>query len=282
MIERLLFFPMNMPFEEARIVIALVGTLIGVYFDVFNNRNIPNLYLYAFLAVALLSNVVFYDADVFIYAILLAAIVFFAGFLLYRTGQLGGADVFVLASITLLLPISPSYIKIPFNFPFIFSVLLFGGVAFSVFAIGFFAKRLKGRKARPNFFYLILLIPYFLFAYIFISAPFFSPAYFFIASILLLSTIFFLMFREPINESMTERVLLRKTGDEEVLAREKMGETMKKLKIGPVLGQKERKALERAAVKHIWIYSQLPPFLPFVFVGMVLALFFGDLLFPVF
>jgi len=61
-----------------------------------------------------------------------------------------------------------------------------------------------------------------------------------------------------------------------------MGPLMKKLKIGPVIEEKELKILKKAKVKEVWIYSQLPPFLPFVLVGLLASLFFGNLIFLVF
>ena len=282
MLERLLFTPLQMPFEEGRILIAILGTIAATYYDLFNNRNVPNTLLYAFLAIAILVNIVFYQQDVFIYAVGFAAIISFFGFLLYRVGQIGGADVFVIASIALLLPIHPGYISLPFNYPFIFSVLIFSGVAFSLYAIFFFARKVMGTNAKPNLIYAALLLPYLAFAYLFITSPFFSAIYFMIASLLLLASIFFLMYREPITESMIEKVLLKKADDEEVLAKERMGETMKKLGIGPVLGDAERKKLERAGTKYIYIYAHLPPFQPFLLFGLIVALFFGDSLFLVF
>ena len=139
------------------------------------------------------------------------------------------------------------------------------------------------KKLKANYWYLILIIPYLIFAWIFLSAPFFSIVYFSIASLLLLSSIFFLVFREAINEGITEKVLVSKLPpDGDVLAKEKMAPLMKKLKIGPVIEEKELAILKKAKVKEVWIYSKLPPFLPFVLIGLLASLFFGNLLFLIF
>lgn len=284
MLEKLLFSTLVMPGELVRIAIALLGTAAATYFDIFNNRNIPNNLLYAFLAIAFLTNLAFFNADILIYAAALTAVLFAFGFILYRAGQLGGADLFVICSISLLLPIHPSFLSTPFNYPLIFSTLLYSGVAFAVFSIFFFGNLLiKSKKAKPNLLYLSLAIPYIFFSYLFLTAPFFSPVYFFIASILMLSAIFYLVFRDSINEAITQKVKVSTLkGDEDVLAKEKMPELMKKLKIGPVIGKKELAALKKTKVKDVYIYAELPPFLPFLLVGLLASILFGDWIFLVF
>ncbi|MEW5996393.1 MAG: prepilin peptidase [Candidatus Micrarchaeota archaeon] len=284
MLERLLFSPIVMPMETARIFLALLGMAIGTYYDLFNNRNVPEKFLYAFLAVAFLFNGVFFDYDVFIYAVVLAFILFALGFAMYRLGQIGGADVFIIAALVLLLPIHPSYLMVPFNYPLIFSVLIFGGAAFAVYAIFYFAGILSKRKtkAKPNYIYLSLFLLYGLFAYMFFNAPFFSMAYFAIASVLLLSSIIFLVYRDAIMEAAMEQVVVKDLEPEDVLVKERMDAHMKKMGIGNVLGPKDIEALKKSGTKSVWIYANLPPFLPFLFIGLILALVFGNQLFVTF
>ena len=284
MLEKLLFAPLTMPGELLRIIIAVLGTGLATYYDIFNNRNVPNNMLYAFLAIAFIVSIIFFQQEVFIYSIIQFAVIGLFGFLLYRTGQIGGADIFVLCSIVLLLPVLPASQEALFNFPLILPILLYGGVAFAVFSVLYFGSLIRHQKTlKANYWYLILIIPYLIFAWIFLSAPFFSIVYFTIASLLLLSSIFFLVFREAIYEGITEKIPVSKLPpDGDVLAKEKMGPLMKKLKIGPVIEEKELAILKKAKVKEVWIYSKLPPFLPFVLVGLLASLFFGNLLFLIF
>ncbi|NYZ60235.1 hypothetical protein H0O01_00890 [Candidatus Micrarchaeota archaeon] len=284
MLEELLFSPMQMPMETARIFLALLGMAIGTYYDLFNNKNVPNTFLYAFLAIAFLFNVVFFDYDVFVYAMIFGVIVALAGIVLYKTGQMGGADVFVIVSLIFLLPIHPSYLAVPFNYPLIFSVLIYGGAAFALYSFFFFAKILSAKKTKsnPKYIYLSLVLVYGLFAYLFFNAPFFSMAYFAIASILLLSSIIFLVYRDAIMEATMDQVFVKDLEPEDVLVPERMDVHMKKMGIGNVLGQKDIDALKRSGTKHVWVYSNLPPFLPFLFIGLILALFLGNQLFLAF
>ena len=281
MLEELLFSPMAMPMETARIFLALLGMAVGTYYDLFNNKNVPEKFLYAFLAIAFLFNVAFFDYDVFVYAVVLAFIFFAIGFAMYRFGQIGGADVFIIVSLILLLPIHPSYLTVPYNWPFIFSVLIYGGAVFALYSIFFFAKTISEKKAKskPRYAYLSLILLYALFAYLFFNAPFFSMAYFAIASILLLSSIIFLVYRDAIMEATMKQVFVKDLEPEDVLVKEKMDAHMRKMGMGNVLGQKDIEALKRSGTKHVWVYANLPPFLPFLFIGLILALVFGNQLF---
>lgn len=284
MLEWLLFSPMQMPMETVRIFLAVLGMAVASYYDLFNNRNVPEMLLYGFLALAFIFNIVFFDYDVFVYAVVLAFIFLVVGFALYRVGQLGGADVIMIVSLVLLLPISPSYLEVPFNYPFIFSVLVFGCVVTVVCSLFYFANIMarKKLKAKPNYSYLLLLVVYALFVYLFLNAPFFSMAYFAIASILLISTIIYLIFRDAITEATMKQMFVKDLEPEEVIVKEKMDLYMKKMKMGPVLKQKDIDALKKSGTKHVWVYANLPPFLPFLLIGLLVALFFGNQLFLVF
>ena len=284
MLEWLLFSPMQMPMETARIFLAVLGMAVASYYDLFNKRNVPEVLLYAFLALAFLFNVVFFDYDVFVYAVVLAFMLLVVGFALYRVGQIGGADVIMVAALVLLLPINPSYLEVPFNYPFIFSVLIFGGAAFAVYSIFFFARIIarKKTKAKPNYLYLSLLLVYALFVYLFINAPFFSMAYFAIASVLLLSSIIFLVYRNAIMEATMEQVFVKDLEPEDVVVQEKMDLHMKKMGMGNVLSQRDIDALRKSGTKSVWVYANLPPFLPFLLIGLIISLFLGNQLFLVF
>ena len=69
MIEKLIFGNLLIPGETVRIVLALAGTAVATYFDLFNNKSIPNNVLYAFLAIAFLTNVMFFNQDLFLFGI---------------------------------------------------------------------------------------------------------------------------------------------------------------------------------------------------------------------
>lgn len=99
MIEDILFGKLSLPGEMLRVFVAIFGLIVTSYYDLFNKKNVPDNLLYAFLAVAFLVNLVFFESTLFWFSLVLALIVGLIGYVFYRLGQIGGADVFVLVSI---------------------------------------------------------------------------------------------------------------------------------------------------------------------------------------
>lgn len=276
MIEQVLFGKITMPGETIRLILAFLGVAVATYYDVFNRRNVPNNLLYAFLALAFIANLFFYQQDLFIFSIALAVFFTAISYVFYRFGQLGGADLFIIASIILLLPIHPAFIGLTFNLPFIFSVIVFAGVAFAVYVVVFYGMKLLEAGAQPKLIYALLLIPYIIFAYVYVNSIIFSLIYFVFVSVLLIATVFFLMYREGINQLLAERMSPAELEDEDVLALEMMDQkTVKKYKLKRLATRDEIKRLTGLKVPEVWVYSKLPPFLPFLLLGMILSLLFA-------
>jgi len=276
MLEDILFGQLSMPGEPIRIFLAFFIVIVAAYFDVFNKKNIPDQVLYASLILAFLVNLFYYEATLFWFSLAVAAFFSAIGYLFYRIGQLGGADVIILASVMLLLPIHPSFVGMSFNVPFIFSVIIFSGVAFALYVLGYYSFKLLQTEAKPNLMYGLMLIPYLLFAYVYIGSFLFSPVYFAFISILLFASIFFLMFRESLNMLLAEELPIAQLEPEDVLALEIMNKDMiERYKIKRMVTQSEIDRLKKTKVTEVWVYTRLPPFIPFILIGMVLAILFA-------
>ncbi|MFH1393769.1 MAG: prepilin peptidase [Candidatus Micrarchaeota archaeon] len=280
MLEEVIFGPVTMPGEIFRLLIAFAGTAVAAYYDIFNKRNVPDNYLYAFLAVAFLINVVFYEEDLFLFSMAVALFISGIAYVFYRVGQIGGADVFVMASIMLLLPIQPSFVQIPFNIPFFFPVWLFSGIALALYVMISMGYKLIQTEAKPDWKYALMFIPYLLFAYVFINSMLFSIVYFAFVSIALFTTIFFMMFKQDLNRMLAEEMPVGQLEAEDVLALEMMDqEVVKKNNINRLMTKDEISRLKDLKIEDVWVFTKLPPFLPFILLGMVLAMFFSGLLF---
>ncbi len=276
MLEDVLFGKLTMPGEPIRILLAFVGTMIAAYYDLFNKKNVPDMFLYAFLGLAFLVNLALFQETVFLFS-LVAALFFGAiGYVFYRLGQLGGADVIVIVAIMLLLPISPASASMPFNLPFIFPVIIFSGVLFALYVIVYFGWKLMQTEAKPKLAYALMLIPYLLFAYVYINSFLFSPVYFIFISVLLLASVFFMMFKDSLNMLLAEELPISQVEPEDVVALEVMNkDQLERFKIPRVMNSAEIERLKSIKVGDIWIYTQLPPFLPFILAGMILAMLFA-------
>ncbi len=276
MLEDILFGQLTMPGEWIRLVLAFAGTMIGAYFDLFNKKNVPDMFLYCFLALAFIVNLVFYEPTLFWFSIGVAVFFSAVGYLFYRVGQLGGADVFILAAIMLLLPINPSSVGMTFNMPFVLSVIIFSGVAFALYVLAYFGWKLLQVEAKPNLIYLLMFIPYFLFAYVYVNSFLFSAVYFAFISVLLFSMIFFMMFKSSINMLLAEELPVSQLEDGDVLAIEVMNKDLiERYKLTRLMTASEIARIKKTKVSEVWVYTKLPPFIPFILAGMILSMFFA-------
>ncbi|NYZ74254.1 hypothetical protein H0O00_03865 [Candidatus Micrarchaeota archaeon] len=276
MLEDILFNQVAMPGELIRVALAFLGTAIAAYFDVFNKKNIPDALLYGFLVVAFLVNAFFYQESLFWFSLVIAAFISAVGYVFYRVGQLGAADIFILAAIMLLLPIAPSFVGMTFNIPFVFPVIIFSGVVFALYVLVYFGWKLLRTDARPNLIYALMLIPYVLFAYVYMNSFLFSPVYFAFITILLFSVTFFMMFRDAFNRLLSEEIPVSQLQPEDVLALEVMNKDLiARYKIPRLMTKEIIARLKKTRVTDVWVYTKLPPFIPFMLAGMVLSLFFA-------
>lgn len=276
MLEDIIFGQISMPGEIIRLILALAGTAVVAYYDVFNKKNIPDQLLYVFLGVAFLTNLLLYEQTIFWFSIGIAIFLSAIGYLFYRLGQLGGADLFVLASIMLLLPIHPSFVGMPFNIPFIFSVFIFSGTLFALYVMFFFGWKLTQTEVKANWLYSIILLPYIAFAIFFINSFLFSWVFFAFVTIAIFASVFFMIFRDSLNMLLAEELPVSQLQPEDVLALELMNKDMvERYKIPRLMTKDEIERLKKAKVSEVMVYTKLPPFVPFILAGMVLSLFFA-------
>ncbi len=277
MLESCFIEKMNMSGELVRIAIAIIGTAIASWYDIKNNKNIPDNLLYVFLAIAFIANLVFFQQDIFIYSVFIAAIIFLIGYFLYRVGHIGCADIYVLTSIALLVPVFPSYISIPFNIPVVISIIIFSGILFALYFIYFILANiiLKGKKGK--FEYLLLAPVYAVLIYFISSVGIFGLMYLITLNILIISLILFMVYKEQIINSMARKVSISEVDEEDVAVLELMPLLVKEHNIKRLLDAKELARLKQLNIREIYVYKELPPFLPFILAGLLLSVTVGDI-----
>lgn len=283
--------PAALPGAEARMAVALIFTAAAAYFDAFRGKWVPNSLVYGSVLAALALNIIFFEQHLFLQASALFAAVFILTYPLYRLGQLGGADVYILSSIAAAIPFLPQPLASPLNaapYPFILSVLVPTGLLFILHMLARFipyvAHRLaKGqvhvtaKSAAPA---IAMFAAFLLFAYslsaLQLSLP---PWYFALLSLLAVSLFFFSLFKSEIKDSMVEMTPVRKLQEEDVLAIEKMDKGLvARMKLSPLLTAKSIALLRKSNLKAAPVYTGMPFFLPYLFLGLLFTVLFGDML----
>ena len=114
-----------------RIAVLLIVTLAYAIFDVFNKRNVPNIFVYATVAVGILLTFT-YPLHTIELSTLIAIAVAALGYVTYRIGILGAGDVYEFVFISLVIPLQVTPILMAvqqFPTPFILSVFIATGYA---------------------------------------------------------------------------------------------------------------------------------------------------------
>ena len=283
--------PASVPGIGIRMIVAVAFTGAAAYYDMFNKKWVPDALLWVFLGASLLLNVIFFDSLIFAQALVVAIIIAALTYSLYRMGQLGGADVLVMASISLAIPYMPQPLlaasqAIPY--PFFLSVLAPTGIAFIAHMLFRFIPYISRKLSRgevkftvqkvagPALVALSLLIFWAVVSSLPVSLP---ASYFSIIGFLGAALVFFSVFMPEIKASMVEKIPTSRLQCEDVLAFEQMPALAKKLKLSPVISKGAIAALKRAKIKSVPVYTGMPFFLPYLLIGLVFALLFGDMLY---
>ena len=279
--------------EMLRILIALIGTGICTFFDIFNKKNIPDKVLYSFLLISILVNIL--DPSILIEKLFVGLVLIFALYLFYRVGQIGGADVFVIASIFFSLPgirdpiiSSPPLPEdlLPIKIPSILSILAISAFLFSIFIFVKYLPRIVRKIVRGEIklgvvnlaqtgllliFYLILFIVAWPMIGVLISVK-----YLLLIGIVVFLMIFFVLFKDDMLEEMIR--WRKKVNVEDVIAIEKLDEKIvKKYSIGRLVTKEQLGKMKKLEIR--WPVLDLPMFLPFVFISLIIYILFGDILF---
>lgn len=277
-----------MEFEFARVLIAIAGCALGAYFDLRNNRNIPNALLYAMLGIGALFNLVFWEQGSAL-AFAAAAAIFAAGHLLYRAGQLGGADVYILSALALLLPAQPGIFANALGapYPYVFSVVAASGMTFMLYMLVFYGARAVGEARREGagvdaknaLGAAAVAIAYGLFVHVASKNGVFGFAYFVLVGVVVFVSLFFMLFKDRVARMMVEEVPLSRIEEEDVIALEYMGEGVaEKYRLRRIADARELARLARLPIKKYLVYTKMPPFLPHILLGLLITLYFGDVL----
>ena len=281
-----------MSIELVRVVIALVGSSIASYYDLFNNRNVPTIFSYSLIAIGLLLNIVTLDTGFLINSLGLVVLILIFGYLVYRMGQIGGADVLLFVALALLLPTAPPSLfkpaDVPFNYPTIAFIFVLSGII-AIFGISLkylprvFKDITMGEKIEVSgvqfFLSLTLAFIYIMFIVIVNTILQLSAITIAVLILIIICNSFLSMFKVHIADRyMIRPVRVNEIDEEDVLAVEKMdADIVREFNLKKVLTKWEIEKLKKIKkIKEFPVYKDMPAFIPYVLMALILILVFGN------
>jgi len=268
-----------MPNELVRIGVSLLILAIASYFDLFKEKNIPNNFLYASVIVSLVIGIIA-PIEISGFAVAQAMIIGIITYIFYKVGYLGGAEMFILPSLALLLPIPPVMTGIFLNVPFILFIMLFSGFLFALTNLVYFSYKLAKAKVKLkiNLEAAAMLAMVIVFSLVYSYSPVFNPAIILLVVSLGLMSALYYSYKEEIEEMMTQEVSID-DAEEEVASMRKANKEIKEiLKDSPVITESKLKLLKKEGVRRISVLRGMPPYMPFLLAGEILALVYSTLI----
>ncbi|MCL5239263.1 MAG: hypothetical protein M1286_02205 [Candidatus Marsarchaeota archaeon] len=256
-------------------------------FDVFNKRNVPDVFAYASVAVGIAITLAFHQSEL-VFSLIVALIVGTIGYVVYRLGLWGAGDYFELVAISLILPVQPAPLFFgvaQLGLPFILSV--FVGTGFAAIWIVpiyylFFMKRawVKKPDAKHVYYGLSLFVLYMLlllFIYYFYGYALGRLALIMIVAVPSALT---LVFEEEITSRMVERIPTKKLEEGDIIAFNMMSKNeMRYFSKYSGFGRLATRSLIariKNAKMQLPVYRNAAPLALFILIGIGVSLFFGN------
>lgn len=277
----------------ARLTALMVIAIAYAAFDVFNKRNVPDIFAYAALAVAFLLTLTYGTKTIEI-SLLITAIIIALGYIVYKKGVMGAGDFLEFATISLILPIQPAALlsAVPqLGFPFIFSVLISTGyTAVISMMLYYLAKaaihgKIHTSRLRPGSLRAGALL---LLAYLAMLAVIsYFTGFRLIPSLLILSigvaSSITVVFDKELNAQMVSYAYPRELHPEDMIATNLMSPEDKSyfMKKSKHFGRLVTKALIRDirdTKRKVPLYTSGVPLALFALLGIIISLAFGNIL----
>lgn len=277
-----------------RTVSVIVIALVYMLFDVFNKRSIPNEIVYASVLYALFIAVVYFNPAT-VTNLAIAAVVFIAGYAIYRIGQIGAADVAEFIVISLLIPLQP----VEYGFgpavqlPFIISVLIDAGIAALILFPLYYIPKGYGRVKDPvstirrrDFYNAVIIgLTYAFFMVFLVLVLNIGMGRFLLLALIMLSSISIVLFQRLMTQAMVKYVpatgfesgdmIALNLMDHDTLTRTKTRvKSFERLIDDKMISEMRRKGIKT----RFPVYKEGMPFAVAIFVGTIISISIGNLL----
>ncbi|MDE1810509.1 MAG: hypothetical protein KGH66_00490 [Candidatus Micrarchaeota archaeon] len=282
-----------------RIASLIIIGIVYMLFDLFNKRNVPTIFAYATLAFGFGMTLLYPTQALILESLAISFIVLGLGYVVYKIGQIGAADIIEFAAISLIIPLQPVPLLAgapgQFGLPMILSVLVSAGLVSLVIVPLYYLPRARKMLKQPltSFIdratitkaglmtaaYLIFII--FLFMELRVNAVGIA-----ILLVMLVFSTLLIIFERPITDSMVEYVDYRKFDEGDIVAFNLM--TAKELqKVKNKVGKFDRlitssiisEMRRKRVTTKLPVYKNAVPLALPIFIGIVLSLAVGNLIF---
>ncbi len=280
-----------------RIGVAFVIALIYMLFDIFNKRNVPSVYAYATVIVGVLFTISYLNSMIIIESAAIAAAVSALGYLVYKIGQLGAADVIELAAISLILPVQPAAYLIQnaqLGLPFILSVFVATGIIALLMIPVYYvprAARMMGKRFWSSITRkdlaksLMTLGAYGIFTVFLILEANLGIAGIVVMAALMIGSSLTIAFERPIMDSMISFIPVSQFEEGDIVAlsmmkKSEIAATRKKVKgFDRLVTYNIMKKMQKLRIKGKFpVYRQAMPLALPIFIGFVISILFGNLI----
>jgi hypothetical protein len=281
-----------------RILSLVVIALVYMFYDVFNKRNVPSIFAYATLAYGFLLTILYFNIGTIELSAAISLLVLGLGYIVYKIGQLGLADVIEFAAISLILPFQKAPLLLSslsqFNLPFALTLLVNTGiVAIIIVPIYYIPKASKKLKKplgsfitkKSIFMASLIVIAYLAFMTSISVLIGFSYLGIALLAAMMISSSLVMLFSVPIAHSMVEYVGVNKFDEGDIIAINLMDKkdisAMKKSVKGfdRLLSASLIENMKKAKIKEKFpVYKEAMPFALPIFAALVISLLAGNLL----
>ncbi len=245
------------------------------YLDIFNNKNINEAPLYFFISLSFFLGLFSFDAVSFFFAIILATSLFFS----YRTGAIGGADVFIIVGLAFLLPpINLEINQIYFHIPLIILLLLNTFNLFSLmFIFSYILKFFKLSKQsllitnNKKLQILFFLISSFILFFFYIVSKDMLQLFYISSALSFFALLIFNIFKNNIDEIKSHLTPLNQIDDEDIIDVEKNKQIFN-LTLPKIFHKQQIPKLKKQGIEKLFVYKSMPAFVPFLFFSYIITL----------
>ncbi len=279
-----------------KVVVALAIAFAYMLFDVFNERNVPDVFAYGTLIIAAAAAIVGATTTAIEISYIAAAAICGIGYVAYRIGEIGAADIIELAALAMLIPLQPIPVLAgtsQLGLPFIISLIVDTGIAAVVMVPLYYipkAFHMMGRKVFQNILKadwskaLVVAAAYAVF-FTFVATIFMVSTYgiaIFIA--LMLFSSLMLLFQNPITMSMVKMTMYNGFTEGDIIAFNLMTKpqinaakrkvsNFSRLVTPAMIAEMKRKKINTKFP----LYKNAVPLAVAIFAGLIMAILLGNM-----